>query len=165
MVTTSGPITSDHQIDRLAPLWRNLHAHHLAVASYESLVTDAEESWRRRREWYRELLAADACYFLAEDSAVSIGYAFARVLPGPDDTFDAPNGIMELVSLEVEIAFRHRGVGYLLLRAVEAEATHRGIDMLQVSVMAGNDTAAAFYRNAGFSPGEEVLYRKLRGLA
>jgi len=45
--------------------------------------------------------------------------------------------------------------------AVETEARARGVDMLKVAVMTGNDAAETFYRHRGFAMGEVVLYRKL----
>jgi ribosomal protein S18 acetylase RimI-like enzyme len=162
-ITILGPTTSVDDLDRLEPLWRSLHRHHLAVASYSPLVHDADASWVRRRRWYVDLLSDGGCYFVAEEEGAPVGYAFVRATPGPDDTFDAPNGMLELVSLVVDEGRRHQGVGTRLLESVIAQAGRRGIDTLQVAVMAGNESASRFYREAGFSTGEEILYRNLRG--
>ncbi|HLX88331.1 MAG TPA: GNAT family N-acetyltransferase [Acidimicrobiales bacterium] len=162
VVLIRGPLDSVEEIDRLEPLWLSLHAHHLAVASYRELVADQAESWRRRRDWYVALLAAaDGSYFLAEEGTEPVGYMFLRLLSGPDDTFDAPRGMLEVLSLLVRPENQGEGIGARLLDSAEAEARRRGVTMLEVAVMAGNDRAASFYRRAGFSPGELVLYRSL----
>jgi ribosomal protein S18 acetylase RimI-like enzyme len=161
VVAITGPHSSISDLDVLAPLWRNLHLHHLTVATYRPLVSDPDESWSRRRTWYAQLVDEGGGYFLAEEGGENVGYAFFRLLPGPDDTFDAPGGIIELVTLVLQERVRRRGIGIRLMDAVENEARTRRVDMLQVAVMSGNEAAERFYRRSGFSMGEVVLYRKL----
>lgn len=80
-------------------------------------------------------------------------------IEGPTGTAEAIDRL-EIVSIAVSPDHRRRGVGTKLMEAAAGEARRRGIDTLQVAVMAGNDDAEAFYRRFGFSLGEKVLYRK-----
>jgi GNAT superfamily N-acetyltransferase len=160
-VSILGPFTAPDRLETLAPLWRQLHRHHLEVAAYAPLVDDLDQSWGRRRAWYQRLLSDGGAYLIAHDHDHAVAYAFLHIVAGLDDTFEVKNGIVEIVSLVVDQHARGQGVGTSLLHAIEALATTRGIDTLKVAVMAGNDRALAFYRAGAFARGEEILYRRL----
>jgi hypothetical protein len=100
-VRLEGPFRAPDDLYMLEALWRELHAHHLDVAHYPYLVHDAVASWVRRRVWYERLLADGGTYFVARDNGRLVGYAFALLTPGTDDTFDVRGGIIEVVSLVV----------------------------------------------------------------
>jgi ribosomal protein S18 acetylase RimI-like enzyme len=146
----------------LAPLWRELHGHHLKVSDYRTLVEDPGSSWTSRLRWYRRLLSEGASYVTAEDQrGCVIGYAMVAVEDGPDDTFEVEGGIAEVVTLIVARSNRSLGVGRALLAAAEAIARDRGHDTLRVAVMSGNVRAQSFYEKAGYSVAEHVLLRRL----
>jgi hypothetical protein len=85
----SGPRSDRDGLDALAPLWIELHQHHLSVSEYRALVQDLATSWQRRLNWYRLLLERGACYFTANDDRDRlIGYAMLAIETGPDDTFE-----------------------------------------------------------------------------
>jgi GNAT superfamily N-acetyltransferase len=163
MITAiDGPIRDPGGLDGLAPLWRQLHAHHRLVADYGPLVDDVDASWTSRRAWYERLLAGDAFYLLATDpSGVVIGYAMCEAVRGDDDTFLVRGGILEVVSLVVDDGHRNQGIGRRLLAAIEEVATEQGLNTLKVAVMAGNAGASHFYSTTGFALGEHVLYKRL----
>jgi len=78
---------------------------------------------------------------------------------GRDSTFALGDRHAELYSLVVAAAERGRGVGTMLLDAVDAELAGRGIHALAVAVMESNDAALDLYRRRGLVPTETVLYR------
>jgi ribosomal protein S18 acetylase RimI-like enzyme len=161
-LTVAGPSRALADLDDVEELWRQLHVHHLHVATYPRLVQDLDASWQRRRAWYERLLNNGGHLFIARDaSGRAVGYALIDVVAGPDDTFDVVNGLVELVSLVVAPDVRGAGIGHLLMAGVEKEARALGIDTLKVAVMAGNDGAFRFYESFGFVPAEAVLYRTL----
>lgn len=152
-------------LDDLAPLWAELHRHHLEVSAYPYLVRDVGSSWKSRLRWYRRLLADGGSYINAvDDEGQLIGYAMVAIEEGPDDTFEVQGGIAEVVSLVVTRRQRSNGVGQALLEAAERLARDRGIDTVKVAVMSGNSRAQRFYENSGYSAGESVLYRRLGDL-
>ena len=125
-------------------------------------MRDLEVSWERRRQWYLELLQQGGALWIAHDPERHlIGYAYATLTVGPDDTFDS-SGTAELVSLFVDKSHRGSGVGAALVRAVEGQARGLGIDIFKVAVMEGNDMALTFYRSNGFELAEHVLYRRIQ---
>jgi GNAT superfamily N-acetyltransferase len=158
----SSPRTDVDGLDDLAPLWEELHRHHLEVSRYRHLVKDHASSWARRRGWYRRLLAQGASYVTAADQAGrTIGYAMIVFESGPDDTFDIRGGIAEIVTLVVTRDHRSTGVGRALVAAAESAALVRGFDTVKIAVMSGNTRAHEFYTARGYADGELVLYRRL----
>jgi ribosomal protein S18 acetylase RimI-like enzyme len=161
-VTVAGPSHEVADLDEVGQLWRQLHLHHLQVATYPRLVQDLDASWQRRRAWYERLMEDGGRLFTARDGeGRAVGYALIDVVPGPDDTFDVANGLIELVSLVVAPDVRGAGIGHLLMACVEQTARALGLDTLKVAVMAGNDRALRFYESFGFVRGEVVLYRTI----
>jgi GNAT superfamily N-acetyltransferase len=154
-----GPITQVARLDDLEELWKELHAHHLEVATFAPLVADADTSWIRRRRWYERLLSEDGVMFLAaDDDGTYVGYALAAPTAGADDTFEVKGGIVEIVSLVVTNSQRGNGVGARLVRAVRDFASHSGMNTVKVALMTGNAGARSFYEDNGFRPAEEVMY-------
>jgi ribosomal protein S18 acetylase RimI-like enzyme len=146
----------------LAPLWVELHRHHLEVSEYRALVEDPGSSWASRLRWYRRLLAEGGSYVTAEDERGRvIGYAMVAVEDGPDDTFEVSGGIAEIVTLIVARDKRSAGLGRALLAAAEAIARDRGYDTVKIAVMSGNVRAQNFYKAVGYSVAECVLLRRL----
>jgi len=104
--------------------------------------------------------AGGALWIARDQGGEPIGYAFATLAVGPDDTFES-TGTAELVSLIVDESLRGSGVGRALVQAVEGAARSLGIDLFKVAVMAGNDAAFRFYQLNGFELVEQVLYRPI----
>ncbi len=146
----------------LAPLWEELHRHHLSVSEYQGLVQDLGSSWASRLRWYRQLLAEGGSYVTAtDDEGRVIGYVMIGVQDGPDDTFDTQTGIAEVVTLVVTRDQRSAGVGQALLSAAEDIARDHGFDTVKIAVMSGNARAQKFYETSGYAVAEHVLYRRL----
>jgi GNAT superfamily N-acetyltransferase len=165
-VAVSEPRTDAEGLNELAPLWGELHSHHLEVSSYPHLVHDVRSSWKSRLRWYRRLLADGGSYLTAAgDDEQLIGYAMVAIEEGPDDTFEVKGGMAEVVSLVVTRAERSNGAGQALLEAAERLARDRGIDTVKIAVMSGNARALRFYESHGYSAGESVLYRRLGSIS
>jgi ribosomal protein S18 acetylase RimI-like enzyme len=60
----------------------------------------------------------------------------------------------ELLAVAVDVQAQGRGAGTLLVEGFLAEMDRRGQDAAHVVVAAGNETAIALYRRAGFQPVE-----------
>jgi GNAT superfamily N-acetyltransferase len=158
----SDPRTDPDGLVDLAPLWVELHRHHLDVSEYRALVEDLSSSWASRLRLYRRLLSEGASYVTAEDHRGRvIGYAMVALEDGPDDTFEITGGIAEVVTLIVAREERSSGIGRALLAAAETIARDRGYDTVRIAVMAGNVRAQQFYEAVGYSVAEHVLLRRL----
>jgi len=92
------------------------------------------------------------------ESAV-VGYAFAHVHIGPDDTWDTGDRIGGVESLAVLPLDRGRGLGTLLLDCAEAVLDRLGVQDVMIGVLAGNDDAQRFYERRGMTPAIVKLLR------
>lgn len=143
-------------VDAVAPLWRELQAHHARTASHLAALRpfrDPEESWERRRAQYLAHFAGDlpATLLTAESGHHTVGYAMVRGIPaGPTLRTAAVVGHVD--SLVVAPEHRSAGIGGELLGAVHATLGRWGAQEVTVNVMAGNTRAEEFYRQRGFLP-------------
>lgn len=146
-------------LDEVQALWLTLHHHDREICEVPVQPDDAV-SWRVRRDHYAALLQdGTGLLFLAEEVGRAIGYAFAILNTGKDDTWGFENGWAEIYSLSVAEGSRSSGVGTQLLEAVAAETRARGLDGLEVATMTTNTGAIRFYQERGFEPAEIVLLR------
>jgi ribosomal protein S18 acetylase RimI-like enzyme len=147
-------------VDRLAPLYEQLRAHHEAVAPEQPLLRDRRLSWQRRRALYRQRLAYDTGVLLiAQVGARPLGYAFVLLEHGGDDTYDVGDPFAELYSLVVAGDVRGQGIGTRLLDTLDAELERLRIGGLRVGVLVDNASALRLYARRGLVPSELYLYR------
>ena len=74
-------------------------------------------------------------------------------------------GSLRLFALDVGPAFRRKGVGTKLVKAVEAMAESRDLDEVNLEVAIDNKTAIQFYRRLGFKiHGDTFVNRWQRAL-
>jgi len=83
-----------------------------------------------------------------------VGGASARRVGPADGTYGFVDASYAEVSLGVEPAFRRMGVGRLLIEALKARATEKGLAGLSLSVESDNP-AGKLYDSAGFKVVEE----------
>ncbi|WP_078912782.1 GNAT family N-acetyltransferase [Streptomyces sp. NRRL S-646] len=140
------------EVDCLEHLWGQLLAHHSREAAHLTAlggVRSPEDSWRLRRgqylEWLREPLAA---VLVARDGSQLLGYAVVRVLDAPGSwQWGDQVGVLE--TLVVDDEARGAGVGQALVRAARERLAGSGVQVMKVSVIAGNAGALRFYQREG----------------
>jgi ribosomal protein S18 acetylase RimI-like enzyme len=148
------------ELDALEHLWLALHRHHRDVLPERLLVADDAASWTRRREVYRGWLdAGTALALVAERDGRAVGYAFAHLIDGPDETFAVGRRYAELYSLSIAPDERGAGIGTLLLDELDRRLEALSIKDLAVAVMTDNDAARRFYERRGLRPVETVYWR------
>ena len=151
-------------LDRLRPLWLELHRHHQAVGgpALGPYVDDAA-SWTARRALYAGFLAAGGFAVLAERAGDLIGYAMVAVKTSAetelDDTWQAGARVAEIETLSVAPAARGQGVGSALLDAVDAELSAQGIHDVLIAAFVTNAEAIRLYERRGFRPASLYLIR------
>ncbi len=140
-------------LDRLEPLWLELHHHHRAVApELEPYVNDAD-SWHARRRLYEYLLREDGFVILARSQGAVVGYLAAAETAMPwTATLDSPTRVTELATMLVIPGARGQGIGSALLDAFDAELEASGNPAALVGVLPQNHRAVAFYERRGFVP-------------
>jgi ribosomal protein S18 acetylase RimI-like enzyme len=123
-------------------------------------LADDDVAWEARRAEYAARLDTGSGFGLvARRGESAIGYAFVVLSEGRDSTFALGERHAELYSLVVAPGERGRGIGTVLLDAVDAALEEVGIRGLVVAVMEGNDGALELYRRRGLVPAETYLYR------
>ncbi|SFS78639.1 GNAT family N-acetyltransferase [Halostagnicola kamekurae] len=115
----------------------------------------------RNRDAMREILAAhsfDGRLLVARVDDTVAGFASFSIEEG---ALSLSSSRAFLSNLYVRPAYRDRGIGTQLLRAVENAAAARGADDLILETMAGNEAARRFYRRAGYEPFRVAMERSL----
>jgi GNAT superfamily N-acetyltransferase len=136
------------QIELAKELWLELAEHHWSCAAeIAALATpvNAGASWAMRRAQYVSWASETGWLLLgAELDGRLIGYAAARITPGAS-SWNFGSSVGRLETLVVHSRARGRGVGELLLEAVQRHWRAAGIGYGSVSVIAGNSGAMRFY--------------------
>jgi ribosomal-protein-alanine N-acetyltransferase len=89
--------------------------------------------------WYN--YNPDLC-IVAEVNGRIAGYVISRILPG----------IGDLASLAINPGYRRRGIGTVLLNAIEQRVKEYGVNEINLEVRKTNLTGLAFWQNMGFVP-------------
>ncbi len=146
------------ELERLRPLWLQLHAHHQQVAPALQPFVDPATSWSARRAQYVHAIESGGFILLACAEDRPLGYLVAarEPLPWPDFFADAAP-VMELVTLSVDPAWRGGGIGSQLLDRFDAVAGD-----CFVGVIPANTRAIGLYRRRGFRPVSLLLLRFAR---
>lgn len=140
------------EVDSLERLWGQLLAHHSREAAHLSAlgtVRSPEDSWRLRRgqylAWLRDPRAA---VLVARDGNRLLGYAFVHVVDAPG-SWQWGDRVGVLETLVVDDQARGSGVGHALVGAARERLARSGVQVMKISVVAGNDDAVRFYRREG----------------
>ena len=145
-------VLASSEVDCLERLWGQLLVHHSREAAHLAAlgaVRSPEDSWRLRRgqylEWLQEPLAA---VLVARDGDHLLGYAVVRILDTPGSwQWGDQVGVLE--TLVVDDEARGAGVGQALVKAVRERLAASGVQVMKISVIAGNDDALRFYQREG----------------
>ena len=122
-------------------------------------VRAAPETLRRRQERFRrELGEGQATLSLALDDHEAVGFAIYRLREG-EATFDTGEAVAELETMAVAPHRRGEGIGSALMRHVHRQLAGQGVAFVSLTVLAGNDDAAAFYKRFGMA----VTHQRMLG--
>jgi ribosomal protein S18 acetylase RimI-like enzyme len=149
--------TGAEALDRLRPLWLELHHHHQAVGGPAlGPYVDDDVSWTACRATYAQLLARDGFVLLAERGDDLVGYALVAVLPAADtildDTWSVGERIAEIETVCVAPSERGAGIGSALLDRIDAELDAAGIADVLIGAVVTNTDAIRLYERRGFRP-------------
>ncbi|MEU8662179.1 GNAT family N-acetyltransferase [Actinoplanes philippinensis] len=144
MIATRVLTTEDWKI------WRELRLGALTEAAYAfgSQLADWQGDGDREERWRDRLAIPGSVNVVATVDGQPVGMASG--VPAGED------GVVELISMYVAPGGRGRGIGDLLVGAVEQWAREGGARTLRLSVAEGNDNAIALYRRAGFAATGEI---------
>jgi ribosomal protein S18 acetylase RimI-like enzyme len=139
-------------LDIVEPLWNALREHHARVSPHLGAPRSRADSWTRRRAQYEQWLSEpEAFLLLAAHGERPIGYAMVHLRAG-SPTWPMGGRAGEVETLSVHPDARGRGVGTMLLRAVQRELAALGVDELSLHVISANQRAMSFYERHGLRP-------------
>jgi GNAT superfamily N-acetyltransferase len=151
------------EIDRVAPLFKQLVEFHREVIEGAWPVRSAEAAWAHRRGQYREWLGEGSARMLAavpaaDEAAAPLGYAVLAIKPSPA-SWDVEERVGELETLAVAEEARGQGIGSMLIEECRRLLREDGITHWAVAVVEANADATRLYEREGFRP----FYRQLLG--
>lgn len=106
----------------------------------------------RPEAYFADLLGREDQAVFVADAGPVVGVAFALLRAAPELPIFIPQRWGVLDGLVVDRAWRRRGIGKLLVRAVEAWATALGAPWVELNVYDANVEARRFYAELGYLP-------------
>lgn len=148
------------EIERLKPLWLSLHHHHKSVAPQLAPFVDDETSWANRKRQYAEVFAGEYFGNIASIDGKDVGYLICAKRPMQwQATFAIPSMLWELVTIVVVPEQRGKGVGKLLLDAMDDHIQTSDSQTQLIGVIPNNEQAVSLYKRRGLVPGWIILTR------
>jgi ribosomal protein S18 acetylase RimI-like enzyme len=112
------------------------------------------------REWRVMLARNQSAAFVAEADGRIVGFVSGSIENAPPARM--PERHATIGYLYVDPAYRRQGVGRQLFQAMAAWASgHDGVDHFEMTVLAANHAAVAFWQSLGFSPFIQRLWAPL----
>ncbi len=151
----------EERLEDLGPLWKALQRHHVAVGSDLGAMRTDEESWRRRKEEYREAFGEEGTFcLLAEVQGKPVGYAFVTTRAA-SCAYETDEKSAELKTLSVLEEYRGHGIGEKLMEAVFARTRSVGLTEMAIGTVATNERVIRFYERYGFHRRYVTLWGKI----
>ncbi|WP_119268280.1 GNAT family N-acetyltransferase [Taklimakanibacter deserti] len=150
-------------IDRLGPMWLELHRHHRTVAPHLGPFVSDDESWANRKRQYQKIFAGEYFGLVASMGGNDIGYMLS--IKRPIDwtaTFDSPADLWELVTIVLLPAWRGNGTGMVMLDAWKERVAASDARARLIGVIPDNVKAVSLYGSLGFIPTWVTLTRYQR---
>jgi ribosomal protein S18 acetylase RimI-like enzyme len=150
-------------IDRLRPMWLELHRHHQTVAPRLAPFVSDDESWANRKHQYQNIFAGEFFGLVASVDGNDIGYLLS--IKRPMDwtaTFDRPASLWELVTVVVRPAWRGNGAGMAMLAAWDEKVAASDATAKLIGVIPDNWKAVDLYGSLGLVPTWVTLTRYQR---
>jgi ribosomal protein S18 acetylase RimI-like enzyme len=154
------------EVDRVAPLFKDLVVFHREVVEGAWPVRSEEAAWAHRRAEYLEWLGEGSARMLVavpagDEGAPPLGYAVLSLKPSMA-SWDVGDRVGEMETLAVAAGARGEGIGTLLMEACEERLRAEGVAYWTVGVVEANEGATRLYERAGFRPYYRNLMAPLR---
>jgi ribosomal protein S18 acetylase RimI-like enzyme len=124
----------------------------------------ADIAWQRRRaRWKSTLESPDGILVIAEQDGRVVGALVGESEDPADgsDTFEVPTSTAHVHDVAVLPDAQGGGVGKALMERFEQVLGERGVKSYGLEVMAGNDSARAFYEQLGLELAQMTFYKVL----
>lgn len=130
--------------------------------SIEPLRAEGKDVFRKYLDFmFARAEETGGVVFVAESDGEVVGFASLWLRVAENEAVNAAGEYAYLSDLVLMPEFRGRGLGYELLRTVEARAVAQGATRLKLGVLAGNDPARRLYEKFGFRESEVYMSKTL----
>ncbi len=127
-------------------MWGELASY---LAALDPAFTPSPQWPREYGAYLRTLISRDdALAVLARDGDEVIGYAVGRITTLPPFFEHRSRG--HIHDVYTKEAFRRRGIGRRLVEELLAWFRHRGVTVVELTVVANNEDARTFWERLGF---------------
>jgi GNAT superfamily N-acetyltransferase len=147
--------TSD--VEAVSALWIELTRLHAQLDPIWAAREGAQATYQQHL--CRLMARPDATVQVAASTDLLVGYT-AALVARPNPTIKRPPYGL-LLDLMVAEAWRLRGVGTRLVRAIESWCRERGLGRLELNVATANPDALRFWRRLGFQGYSQLFFREL----
>ncbi len=142
------------EVDGLQHLWLELHHHHQAVAPHLGPYISDADSWEIVRGLFHDAAEQEQLVRVGPPGAPSAiaYYGVTRDDPLWADTWEVGRDVAELHMLVVADQARGRGLGSVVLDAVDARLAAAGVVDQVIGAIEPNHDAIRLYERRGFRP-------------
>lgn len=110
--------------------------------------------------WFEDILNDDSqTFFVAEDGKKLAGLILVSVCSQEDTLFKEKKWLL-INELSVLTSYRGRGIGKLLMSAVEEYAREIKAESIKLEVWENNSSAIGFYKHYGFDTKKLQMWKK-----
>lgn len=141
------------ELDAVARMWSAMYAFQQAAGMVLPLRDDAEDIWKRENA--SRLDTPLATVLVAERDGQLVGFLAAQTKRLPPVFAPGNPKIGYISAVYVDPAARRGQIGRALVDAALAWFAKAEVSSIELQVIAGNDTARAFWTGVGFVP--EIL--------
>jgi shikimate dehydrogenase len=140
---------SEADVCALVSLKASLHSLHVAQRPdfFKAMTHDDLVAWLRER-----LANAATHVWMAEEESKVIGYLLATQREREETSYSAPRRWCEIDEVAVESSSRRRGIARALIERAVVQAREVGLDSVELSTWAFNESAQAAFGCVGFQP-------------
>lgn len=149
---------SDGDYEEVNRLWLELNAHH--VEAEPELIQRVPEY--QDRPGYERVLGdpqQDILVLCDESEILAAAWLEERKHEGGQAIEMRVAFILEICTKETS---RNRGLGRMLMQAIEEWAKERQLERIEFNVWANNSSAIAFYESLGFRYARHEMFKKLK---
>ncbi|WP_010096571.1 GNAT family N-acetyltransferase [Ornithinibacillus scapharcae] len=138
----------------------NQSVHELHVSLYPSYFKDYHAE--KVKTFFEGLMNKEQYIFLVlEDIGQSIGFAMLELKAYPETIFKNAYQSLYIHQLSISSMYKSKGYGTKLMDEITTIARNKGLHKIELDHWSDNEIAKAFYKNLGYSPIREYLYKDI----
>jgi ribosomal protein S18 acetylase RimI-like enzyme len=145
---------TDKHIREIIELWKELMDFHTEIDSRNPRSKNGHLNWEK---YLRELMKSENNLILvALERNTVVGFSISQISTYPPVFINKTYGFIS--DIAVKSGYRRKGIGEKMLAEIFNWFESHGIDRIELSVAAGNETGYSFWKKHGFKDFSHKLY-------